>query len=160
MTREIVLAACFLSATLGAQDRSAAAVSLDALAGKWTLHDAAGAPVGESTVQVQVPGAMLYEERRVGDGRPQPLWFANFEADGWRQLFVGIGGTMREFATESPAGQWPLVMGANVVTQDGATTKFRMTIARPAKDESRRVLEASRDAGRTWSTVFDYTYRR
>jgi hypothetical protein len=88
------------------------------------------------------------------------LWFANFESHGWQQLFVGVQGALRSFATESAAGLWPIVMGATVATRDGQATRFRMTMSRATDDEMRRVLESSRDAGSTWTTVFDYTYRR
>lgn len=134
--------------------------SLDVLVGQWTLHDAKGALVGDSHVQVLEAGVMLVEARRIGSARPQSLWFANFESQGWQQLFVGVQGSLRSFATESAAGLWPVVMGATVATRDGQSTRFRMTMSRATDDEMRRVLESSRDAGATWTTVFDYTYRR
>lgn len=134
--------------------------ALDVLVGQWTLHDAKGVLVGESHVQVLEAGVMLFEARRVGSAKPQSLWFANFESQGWQQLFVGVQGALRSFATESAVGLWPIVMGATVATRDGQATRFRMTISRATNDEMRRVLESSRDAGSTWTTVFDYTYRR
>lgn len=134
--------------------------ALDILVGRWTLHDAKGAPVGESHVRVLEAGVMLFEERTIGSAKPQPLWFANFESQGWQQLFVGVQGNLRSFATESPVGAWPIVMGATVATRDGQVTRFRMTMSRASDDEMRRVLESSRDAGSTWTPVFDYTYRR
>lgn len=134
--------------------------TLDVLAGRWILHDAAGAVVGESEVRVEHAGAMLYEQRRVGSGAPQSLWFARFETGGWRQLFVGPQGALRTFDTESPAGRWPVVMGATVTTQDGRATRFRMMMSRASDNDMRRVLESTRDGGVTWQVVFDYTYRR
>lgn len=109
---------------------------------------------------VQAPGAMLFETRRVGTGKPQALWFANLESAGWTQWFVGARGSLREFRAQSTPGAWPLVMGAEIVTQDGQKTLFRMTISRASDDDTRRLLESTRDAGRTWTTVFDYRYRR
>lgn len=160
MTRVLVVATWLLSFTGTAHAQEASPVALDALAGRWTLHDAAGTRVGESIVEVQAPGVMLFEKRTVGDRRPQPLWFSKFEADGWQQLFVGVGGGMRAFVTQSAPGAWPLVLGATVVTRDGRPTRFRMTMYRPSATDSRRVLESSSDDGATWTTVFDYHYRR
>jgi len=153
-------AVCLAIGTGVAQAQSAAPRSLDVLTGRWTIVDARGAAVGESTVEVQVPDAMLFEVRRVGTGKPQALWFANLEAGGWMQLFVGARGSVREFRTQSAPGAWPVVMGAAFITQDGQVTTYRMTISRAPDDETRRVLESSRDAGTAWTTVFDYGYRR
>ncbi|MGQ0590192.1 MAG: hypothetical protein ACT4N8_11795 [Sphingosinicella sp.] len=134
---------------------------LDFLAGEWTLHDAAGAEIGRSRVVVQAPAAMLYEERRVGEREAQPLWFARFERDGgWTQLFVGATDMVREFRPVSPPGAWPLVLGGDVTLRDGTPVRFRMTMTRVSDDESGRILEMSRDNGATWSTTFDYRYRR
>lgn len=136
-------------------------VSLDFLAGQWSLHDASGAMVGSSTIVVQEPGAMLYERRTVGQTAAQPLWFENAErTGGWVQLFLNPAGRIREFSTLSEAGQWPLVLGGDVILRDGAQAQFRLTISRASDDESRRVLEMSRDSSQTWTTVLDYTYRR
>lgn len=138
-----------------------APVSLDFLAGEWSLHDARGAMVGGSTIVIQESGAMLYERRTIGQTAAQPLWFENAErTGGWVQLFLNPTGQVREFSTLSEAGQWPLVLGGDVILRDGAQAKFRLTISRASDDESQRVLEMSRDAGRTWAVVLDYTYRR
>lgn len=137
------------------------AVSLDFLSGHWTLYDAEGTTVGTSSIELQVPGAALYESRRVGTGSGQPLWFFNSESKaGWTQLFVGVTRLVREFTPQSPPGQWPLVMGSKITLQDGRTMLFRMTLTHDSDDASHRVLEQSPDGGTTWSTYFDYTYRR
>lgn len=134
--------------------------SLDILAGRWAIFDASGAEVGNSAIEVQAPGAMLYEVRRIGDGEPQALWFANLEhAGGWTQMFLSVGG-VREFPTVSPHGRWPLIMGAPVTLRDGSAVQFRLTVTFNSDDEHRRLLEVSRDEGQTWSTVLDYAYRR
>lgn len=141
--------------------RVATPVSLDFLAGEWSLHDASGAMVGRSTVVALEPGAMLYERRTIGQTAAQPLWFENAErTGGWVQLFLNPTGQVREFSTLSEAGQWPLVLGGDVILRDSAQARFRLTISRASDDESRRVLEMSRDSGQTWATVLDYTYRR
>ena len=134
---------------------------LDFLVGEWTLHDPAGAEIGRARVAEQAPGAMLYEERRIGERDAQPLWFARFERDsGWTQLFVGAAGMVREFRPVSPPGAWPLVLGGDVTLRDGTPVRFRMTMTRASDDESGRILEMSRDSGATWTTTFDYRYRR
>lgn len=159
MTSRTLVAIMVAAVSLGTATLCAKGQSLDALAGRWTLHDPQGAVIGESVVVVEQAGAMLREERRVGTQKPQLLWFAHFEAGGWRQLFAGVQGTLRTFDTQSEPGAWPVLMGATVVTQDGQATQYRMTITRPNSDELRRILESSRDGVR-WSVVFDYTYRR
>lgn len=133
---------------------------LNFLAGDWAVSDASGAVVGRSHIVMQAPGAALYEERRVGT-EMQPLWFVRSERhQAWTQLFVGVSGMVREFPATSAPGTWPMVMGADVTLRDGTPVRFRLTMTRTTDDDSRRVLEVSRDQGTTWSTVFDYRYRR
>lgn len=148
----------FASTAAAAQE--SAPPRLDFLVGKWTLHDVTGKQVGHSCIVAQVPGTMLFEQRTVGDGKPQPLWFENAERHGgWTQLFVGPKGMTREFVPASVA-VWPMVMGSRVTLQDGTQAQFRMTLTRESGNHTRRLLEISRDLGDTWRTVFDYHYRR
>ncbi|MBV9883702.1 MAG: hypothetical protein JO276_11890 [Sphingomonadaceae bacterium] len=149
----------FLSTAAAAGGQPPPAGQLDFLAGDWRITDSAGRE-GRSRIIVQGPGAMLFELREIGGDGPLPLWFEYAErTHGWLQLFPGPNG-LREFALESPAGAWPMVFGAEVALQDGSRARFRLTMTRASADESRRLLELSRDGGRTWSPVFDYLYRR
>lgn len=136
-------------------------VSIDFLAGEWRILDTEGKEIGHSTIAVQVPGAMLFEVRKIGDRGPQSLWLMNSEKHGgWTQLFIGPKGAVREFPPQSRPGAWPLVTGAPVTLQSGENVVFRMAISRKSDDQTRRVLEMSADNGATWKTVFDYTYVR
>lgn len=137
------------------------AIALDFLAGAWELRDPSGKVLGASVVEVQEAGAVLFERRTVGEGRPQSLWLVNSEnPSGWGQLFLGPKRQVREFRAMSAPGAWPILMGGEFVTQDGKATRFRMTMTRGSGDDTRRVLELSRDGGANWSTAFDYTYVR
>lgn len=133
---------------------------LDFLGGDWILSDPEGRPAGTSHIVVQLPGGMIYEERRAEDGL-LPVWFMNSERNGgWTQLFPSPSGALREFRPVSRAGEWPLVLGADVTLGNGKTARFRLTITRRSDDESRRVLQMSGDLGASWSPIFDYTYKR
>lgn len=135
--------------------------SLDFLVGDWALFDANGKQVGTSTIVAEFPGSMLLETRKVDGQPPQPLWFENAEAEGgWSQLFVGPQGKVRMFKPVSPQSKWPLELGSDVTLQDGTPVRFKMTMTHPSAERSNRKLEMSRDAGATWTTVFDYEYRR
>lgn len=148
-------------AVFSARAFAAEPADLGFLAGAWTIHDADGAEVGSSEIVEQAAGAVYFETRRVGDTNDQPLWFVNSEsAGGWSQLFVGPGRRVRAFEPISAPGEWPIVLGATLVMKDGAPAQFRMTLARTGEDRSRRALERSNDGGATWTTVFDYDYRR
>ena len=150
-----------LATAFPASAQPAAPVALDFLAGDWLVESPAGVRVGTSHIRVQAAGAMLFEERTIGDGAPQPLWFANSErTGGWVQLFLNPGSQLREFVTLSPVGAWPLILGGDVALRDGRPAKFRLTISRIGREETRRLLEVSQDRSASWSTVLDYTYRR
>ena len=135
-------------------------VPLDFLGGDWALLDTAGKAVGKSHIEVQLPGAMIYE-RRTDEAGELPVWFFNSErARGWVQLFPGPAGSLREFVPQSRPGEWPLVLGSDVTLRDGRKAKFRLTLSHASDDESHRLLEMSVDAGKSWSPVFDYKYVR
>jgi hypothetical protein len=152
--------ALLLATALFAAPACAQTAGLDAMAGHWAITGATGERLGASTIQVQTPGAMLFEERRVGNDPPQQLWFENSErTGGWVQLFLGPHG-IREFTQLSRPNEWPVVLGAHVVLQNRTEADFRMTMSRRSADQYRRVLEISTDGRRTWSAVFDYVYRR
>lgn len=135
--------------------------AMDTLAGDWEIFDADGKRVGRSRILAQRQGAMLYEERSVGDGPPQQLWLYNAETHGgWSQLFVAPDGRIREFPAQSPPDAQPMLMGAEVRLADGAQVRFRLSMRLSSPDEHLRRLEISRDAGTSWKPVFDYRYRR
>jgi hypothetical protein len=149
-----------IALSLGSPAFGADPGALDSWAGEWVVHDPSGKAIGESRIVVQAPNAMLYEERRIGDEEPQPLWFANSERDNaWIQMFVGPAG-IRIFRQTTGPGAWPLMMSGEAVLRDGRPASFRLTVTRASADESRRLLEMSIDKGASWSPLFDYTYRR
>ena len=154
----LLAAALFLTAAPAVASEPA---DLDFFVGAWSIHAFDGKAVGASLIEEQAQGAVYYEVRTVGEGAAQPLWFVNSEAaGGWTQLFLGPASRVRAFNPVSAPGEWPLVLGSDVVLQDGTAARFRMTISKSGDDKSRRVLELSKDGGATWSTVFDYEYRR
>ena len=133
---------------------------LDFLGGDWVLIDASGKEAGKSHIEVQLPGAMIFERRTDADGE-LPVWFFNSELKGgWVQLFPGPGGALRAFTPQSKSGEWPLVLGSDVTLRDGRNAKFRLTLGHASDNQSHRLLEMSVDAGKNWSPVFDYKYVR
>ena len=160
MRRLLVLVIAMVIASASNVAIGAERGQLDFLAGDWTLFDASGKSVGKSHIELQLPGAMIYEVRTDLDGK-LPVWFVNSEAKGgWVQLFPGPAGSLREFTPLSKMGEWPLLLGSDAVLRDGRKVKFRLTMERASDSESRRALEMSPDGGAKWSTVFDYRYVR
>ncbi len=134
---------------------------LSFLAGSWAIYTPDGNLAGSSEISLEGWGAVLFEKRRIGEERPQPLWLVNSEeAGGWKQLFVGVNGLVREFKSRAGQTPWPLVLEGDVTLRDGSRVTFRLTIEHASDDESRRVLERTTDNGATWTPVLDYTYRR
>lgn len=158
--RGLVIALIAALGSWSAAANAAGPVPLDFLGGDWVLLDPSGKQVGKSHVEVQLAGAMIYEQRTDADGE-LPVWFFNSEGDGgWVQLFPGPTGALRKFAPQSKSGEWPIVLGSDVTLQDGRKAKFRLTMSHASDDETHRLLEMSTDAGRNWSPVFDYKYVR
>lgn len=160
--RRAIAIGCGILAVIGVAGPACAAdkVSLDFLGGDWVLMDPDGKPAGKSHVEIQLPGAMIFETRTDAQGE-LPVWFVNSESrSGWVQLFPGPGGSLREFAPQSAPGQWPLVLGSDVTLRDGRRAKFRLTLGHASDNESHRLLEMSVDAGKSWAPVFDYKYVR
>jgi hypothetical protein len=124
-----------------------APVSLDFMAGDWTILNADGATVGRSSIALQASGAMLFEERTIGTSARQDLRFANSERVGRTQLFLTSLGQIREFSSQSQTGNWPLVLGGDYQLRDGAIARFRLTLWRETADKSRRLLEVAARLG-------------
>lgn len=152
----LIAAGMLASAPAQAEDD----LELDFLAGQYDVLDADGTVLGQASVHVRIPGAVIEEDRRIGERAPQLMWLARLEhADGWTQIFQSPAG-MREFPRLSPKGAWPIVFGGDVTLASGAPASFRLTISGSEPAKHRRLLEISRDGGESWATVFDYTYRR
>jgi hypothetical protein len=149
-----------LATLLFAQPAVAESGDLDFLPGTYTIAGPSGEVIGNATITVRHPGAMLEEERRIGEEPSQKLWFGRFErSGGWAQIFLSPNG-LREFPRTSESGVWPMVFGAPVTLANGTSATFRLTITR-AEDSSqshRRLLEMSVDGGDKWRTILDYTY--
>lgn len=134
---------------------------LDFLAGEWEIFDAAGQRVGDSNVVLRAPNAVIFEQRHLHGLGTQVLWFVNSERDGgWKQLNMGVTGQMREFIPQSKLGEWPMVFGADVISADGGTARYRLVFMRRSATELRRTLNYSRDRGATWKVEHDLVYRR
>ena len=135
-------------------------VHSDFLGGDWVILDRAGKAVGKSHIEVQLPGAIVFERRTDATGILL-VWFVNSEAKGgWVQLFPDPAASLREFDPQSKPGEWPMILGSHVTLRDGRSAKFRLTIARASDNNFHRLLEMSTDLGKSWSPVFDYRYVR
>lgn len=139
------------------------APTLDHLIGSFDVFDPSGKLAATSTARWDQAGVAIAEDRRsVARADTQKLWF--FYGDfglGWKQLFVGRAGTVREFAQQKVLEDGGVELGARFDNGDGTFTLFRILVSGPdGSGGHRRHLESSRDEGKTWTTVFDYTYRR
>ncbi|BDI60710.1 hypothetical protein MACH05_12700 [Qipengyuania nanhaisediminis] len=88
------------------------------------------------------------------------MWLARLEhVEGWVQLFESPAG-IREFAQISPADEFPVVFGGDVILRSGDPARFRLIVTPVDSASHTRRLEMSRDGGANWSVILDYTYRR
>jgi hypothetical protein len=139
--------------------------ALDFWLGQWDVSQD-GQFVGTNTIETTLNGCAIFEHwRDVEGGQGTSLFYYDGGAARWKQVWVteralAVGGTKEkieqsEFTSSGHIrfqGQYPAGEHEKTITD-------RTTLTRQADGTVRQVIEISRDAGRTWRTIFDAVYR-
>jgi hypothetical protein len=127
--------------------------------GDWDVVSPDGKPAGTSKVERILDGCVIMENWSTSGAPYSGKSFNTYNpADGtWTQHWVDTGG-MSVLMTGSFHGK-NLVYGRDLVRKDGKAAKARMTFFNLGDGRVRQLVEQSIDAGQTWNTQFDYTYR-
>jgi hypothetical protein len=140
--------------------RDADARRFDFWVGEWSVRNALGQPVGESSIQRVSGGCAILESWTGGTGVVgKSLNFYNHDAGQWQQYWVGQQGDQIQFTTSEWHGP-TLTFHATMTQRDGSRAAKRLSFTPVASDTVRQFSETSADGGRTWTTEYDFYYAR
>jgi hypothetical protein len=126
--------------------------------GNWDVYDKEER-VAESTIQ-RLPGSCaILESYSQPDGYSgKSINFFDSRLTKWRQTWVDKVGTVSEFTGEFVEGAMRLE--GETHTRDGKVILRKMTVSAIDSSRVRQYSERSSDRGNSWSTAYDFTYRR
>lgn len=129
--------------------------------GEWTVaRRTDGQVVGRSVVRAVSGGCGLHEswtDARGGTGHSLNAW--NPVTRGWQQFWVGQYGAVTEYR-ESEWRDGTLVFLARGLAPDSTPRLMRLSFTPNADGTVRQHGETSDDGGTTWTTSYDFLYRR
>jgi hypothetical protein len=129
--------------------------------GEWDVY-ATGSKVlqGHSLIQ-QVSGGCLILENWASVGAPYNGKSMNFidSAGNWRQVWMGTDGSVGEF-TNGQYRDKAMNFTFRTTAPDGKMLSGRFTFFNQGPAQVRQLQETSSDEGKTWKTVYDFTYIR
>jgi hypothetical protein len=128
--------------------------------GDWDVHDPSGKLVGRNRI-TRVHGGCALEEQWSGNGGVTGTSLNAYdpERDRWHQTWIDNTGGLLQLD-----GGWKddrMVLVGQDAPSPGAPPTLQRISWQPLPDgRVRQLWEASKDAGRTWTTAFDGTYSR
>lgn len=129
--------------------------------GDWNVTTPDGKPAGTNRIESVSNGHGLLEnwvgDPAAGGGNGKSLNAFNRSTGQWQQFWVGAGGGVLELAGGRIDGKMVLI-GSHIV--NGQSLIERITWTPNSDGTVRQHWDQSRDAGKTWQTVFDGLYRK
>ena len=137
--------------------------ALDFWLGEWDVRGAKRpeAPPARSRITLVEDGCVVQEEyTNPGGYSGRSLNAYDPEGKRWHQLWVDNQGGVHHYVGQARDGN--LYYEAEAVRFPGMAqpARVKMTFFNQGKDQVRQLIEASSDGGRTFSTLYDLTYRR
>jgi hypothetical protein len=125
--------------------------------GTWEVANTDGSIAGGNRIEPILDGCVLQETWTGRSGSAgTSLNFFDTERRQWRQFWVWREGTTLELAGG-------LVDGAMILegdsVEDGKPARNRITWTKQPDASVRQLWQLSRDDGKSWTTLFDGTYR-
>jgi hypothetical protein len=132
----------------------------DFWAGRWEVRSADGKVAGTNRIEPVLRGCALQENWTGRSGMVGTSLNAYDPLDGkWHQTWVDSDGLRLELAGEYTQGKMTLAGEGPLPDTPGSRARHRITWSRlPEGGRVRQLWEVSKDAGATWSVVFDGTY--
>jgi hypothetical protein len=137
---------------------------LDFWVGEWDVT-AQGKPAGTSSVQLILDDCVVFENWtgvKGMTGKSFNLYDATRKR--WQQTWVDSSGSLLEFHGSFKdgalryTGESPVALAAGQVAPTAAMHK--LTFFDQGPEQVRQLWEQSTDGGKTWTVLFDGTYRR
>ena len=159
---DLVLTAAFVmaSSAAGAADNACAnphSREFDFWIGRWEVTNADGSVAGHNRIEPIVDRCVLQETwSGVSGSAGTSLNFFDTTRGKWRQFWVWREGTTLEL--EGGLENGAMVLEGNSI-EDGQPVSNRITWTDPPGDAVRQVWEVSKDGRKTWTAIFDGTYR-
>ncbi len=126
--------------------------------GEWDVFTPAGQKAGENIVTSASNGCLVVESWTGSQGDSgKSMNFFDPERKQWRQIWVGSVGGITEFVGEFKDGAMRFV-GETRAGTNGPLR--RLTFFHIGPQEVRQFAEISTDGGKTFSTQYDFTYKR
>jgi hypothetical protein len=127
--------------------------------GDWDVVDTAGKPAGHNHIVSIFDGCGLQENwESAQGGRGTSLNVYDAVTGHWHQTWVDDHGGLLELSGGIEDGKMVLVGSRPSVKEKGSRVIHRIAWTPIAPDKVRQHWEASKNEGRTWTTVFDGTY--
>ena len=132
---------------------------LDFWVGEWDVKHADGKQAGSSSIQKILDDCSLLENWTGASGYSgKSLNVYHKGLKKWQQFWVDNQGGSLYFEGEFHNGV--LLYEGTSIDSNGARANERMTFTPIAADHVRQLWEQSKDAGKTWSVLFDGHYHR
>ena len=129
--------------------------------GEWDVVDTAGKPAGHNRIVSVFDGCALQENwQSAQGGRGTSLNVYDAVTQHWHQTWIDDHGGLLELNGGLEDGKMILVGARPSVKEKGTRLIHRITWTPLAGEKVRQFWEASKNEGRTWTTVFDGTYVR
>jgi tetratricopeptide (TPR) repeat protein len=130
--------------------------------GKWDVFQTgAGFPVGKEVVETSMEGCLIIENW-FALGSPnegKSMNFVSTKTHKWEQVWMSTSGVyLHYYNGEYRDGA--MRYEGDGVDKAGNKLLFHFTFFNKGPNEVRQLLEQSADLGKTWSTLYDFTYRR
>lgn len=130
--------------------------------GNWNVTTPDGNAAGTNLITSILGGCVLQENWTSANGRSVGTSFNLWDAKTgrWHQTWVDNSGGLLLLDGGLVDGKMVLSGERPAATPDAAPQIHRITWTPVSKDEVRQHWEQSTDAGLTWTTLFDGTYKR
>ncbi len=136
---------------------------LDFWVGTWDVYDNHdGALNGTDIVEKILGGCAIVENWREADhsGEGKSLFYYQKTRKQWKQVWVTDAGPIKEKQLIEEMKDGGVRFQGEILQFDGKSHLDRTTLTPLPSGRVHQVIEISRDAGKTWKTVFDADYRR
>ena len=136
---------------------------LDFWVGTWDVYDNHdGSLNGTDVVEKIVGGCAIVENWKEADGSGEgkSLFFYEPARKQWKQVWVTDAGPIKEKQLIEEIDKGGVRFQGEILHPDGKSHLDRTTLTPLPGDRVHQVIEVSRNAGKSWETVFDAEYRR